>query len=264
VLRLFSVLLAFIRYRGFTLELEGEKLMAQHGMGTHVRTSARLPRLQRWELEQSWLHRWLGRCRLSVTAVGNHHHEGNDKISADSNFTELAPIATPQQARALLQLCLPRLNWEQLPWQSLQGAAKRRLLGQARWVLPVMACLVWMDYHNQWPWPWPMLVLALGLGMLALVAHALAWQRFAAFAECDEVLVFRSGVFRQRWVIISTPRLQALRLVSTPLDRRLGMCTLQADTQGGSRRSRALHIPCLSQAQAGGLRQRIWQRMQAG
>ncbi len=261
LLRVLSVVLALLRYKGFTLELEGERLLAQHGLGTQVRTSARLPRLQHWLLEESWLHRRFRRCRLAVTVVGSNHHDRHDKFGADSNFTELAPIATMEQAQALLRLCLPRLEWDQLQWQRLPAAAKRRLLGQARWLLPAIAGLFWLNHALAWRLPWPLLVLALVLLMAGLVAHALAWQGFAGYAESGEILLFRSGVFRKRWVIVATSRLQALRLVSTPIDRRLGIQTLQADTQGGSRRKRALHIPYLEQPAAQGLRERIWQRL---
>lgn len=261
LLRLLSVVLALLRYQGFTLELEGERLLAEHGLGTQVRTSARLPRLQRWLLEESWLHRRFQRCRLAVTVVGSNHHDRHDKLGADDNFTELAPIATMEQAQALLRLCLPKLDWDQLQWQSLPLAAKRRLLGQVRWLLPAIGGLFWLDHALGWRLPWPLLVLGLLLLMAALVAHARAWQGFAGYAESGEILLFRSGVFHKRWVIVATSRLQALRLSSSPLDRRLGMQTLQADTQGGSRRKRALHMPYLSQQAAQALRERIWQRL---
>lgn len=261
VLRLLSVILALLRYKGFVLELEGERLLAQHGLGTEVRTSARLPRLQRWLLEETWLHQRFGRCRLAVTSVGSHHHDQHNKFGADANFTELAPIATRTQALALLQVCLPGLNWDALEWQSLPGAAKRRLLGQVRWLLLAVPALLWANQAWSWFLPWPLLLMGVGLLLAAMVAHALAWQAFAGYAESDDILIYRSGVFHKRWVIVATSHLQALRLSSAPIDQRLGLQTLHADTQGGSRRKRALHIPYLSQGAAQALRARIWQRL---
>jgi putative membrane protein len=261
LLRLLSILLAVLRYKGFTLELEGERLLARHGLGTQVRTSARLPRLQRWLLEESWLHRRFRRCRLAVTVVGSSQLDRRNKFGADGNFTELAPIATMEQAQALLRLCLPRLEWDQLQWQSLPAAARHRLLKQARWLLPATPGLFWLNHTLGWHLPWPILAVGLCLLTAALVGHALAWQRFAGYAESGDILVWRSGVFHKRWVIIAISRLQSVRLSSSALDRRLGIQTLQADTQGGSRRQRALHIPSLNQATALALRERIWQRM---
>ena len=199
---------------------------------------------------------------MAVTVVGSSQLDQRNKFGADGNFTELAPIATMAQAQALLRLCLPRLEWQHLQWQSLPGAARHRMLLQARWLLPATPLLFWLNHTLGSHLPWPILALGLCLLTAALVVHALAWQRFAGYAESDDILVWRSGVFHKRWVIVATSRLQSVRLFSSALDRHLGMQTLQADTQGGSRRQRALHIPSLNQAAALVLRERIWQRMQ--
>jgi uncharacterized membrane protein YdbT with pleckstrin-like domain len=74
-------------------------------------------------------------------------------------------------------------------------------------------------------------------------------------------MVYRSGVFTQRWVLVSCRKMQTLRLYSSALDRSLGLQHLQADTQGGRRSARALDIPCLPADQAEKLRDLLWQRL---
>ena len=262
LLRLLSVLLAFFRYHGFTLARDGERLLVQHGLLTVVRNGARLPRLQRWELEETWLHRRFGRCRLAVSVAGSRHgHEHG--ASPETGFTELAPIATPAQAQALLRVCLPALDWDRLNWQALHPAtAKRRLFGQARWVLPALLACAWADAFYAWPLPLPALVAIAAVLALAMLWHARAWARFGAIAESGDVLLYRSGVWSRRWIVVVGARLQNLRLYSSPLDRSLGIAHLQADTQGGSRRHRALDIPCLGRGAAETLRASLWRRIQ--
>ena len=260
LLRGLSLVWALLKYHDFRLELEGEKLLARHGLFTQVRAGARLPRLQRFELAQSWLHRRFGRCKLEVHVAGGklgkeHGLEGSGQLH------ELAPIATPAQARALLKLCLPQLDWPALQWQRLHPrTAQRRLLGQARWLLPlVMAALAFALWRG-----WPVWALAVGLAVLLSlwVWHAFAWAHFAAWAEVGgSLLLFRSGALTQRWVIVSADRLQSLRHYSTGLDRFFGMQRLQADTQGGSAQHRALDIPFLAGEVANSLRLRLWNRL---
>jgi len=261
LLRGLSLVWALLKYHDFRLELEGEKLLARYGLLTQVRAGARLPRLQRFELEQSWLHRRFGRCKLEVHVAGGKLGKEHG-LESSGQLHELAPIATPAQAQDLLKLCLPQLDWPALQWQPLHPrTALRRLLAQARWLLPLaIAALVLALWRG-----WPVFILAGGLAVLMSlwVWHAMAWARFAAWAEVDggSLLMFRSGALTQRWVIVSAERLQSLRLYSTGLDRFFGMQRLQADTQGGSAHARALDIPFLPGEVAGALRRRLWARL---
>lgn len=258
LLRLLSVLLAFFRYHGFTLERDGERLLARHGLLTLVRSGARLPRLQSWTLEEGFLQRRLGRCRLAVTVAGARHEHGHG-TEPGANFSELAPIATPAQAHALLRLCLPALDWDALRWRPLHPATvARRLIGHARWVLPALLAGAALDARYGWPLPPALLLAGCAALAAAMLWHARAWARFAAIAEAGDVLLYRSGVWRRRWHILATPRLQNLSLYSSPLDRRLGIVHLRADTQGGSRSRHALDIPGLERATADALRARLW------
>jgi putative membrane protein len=262
VFRILSVILAFIRYHGFVLEQHGERLIARHGLSTKVRAGARMPRLQRFVLQESWMHRRLNRCRLAVDVEGGHGRAEEGGIEATAKFSELAPIATRAQADALLRLCLPQLNWDTLDWRPLHpNALKRRLVQQARMWLPVMALFTWVDYIKDWYVPPVDLAIMFALIGVGVVFYTKAWLRFAAVAETGGLLLFRSGVWRRNWVISHTERLQNLRLVTAPADRRLGLVQFEADIQGGPRNKRALVIPCMSKEDGEQLRERLWQRI---
>ena len=261
LLRFLSVALAFYRYHGFQLQREGEKLIASHGLGTQVRAAVRLPRLQSWQLDESWLHRRFSRCRLGVSVAGHTQHHSH-VMEPSMQFDELAPIATPQKAKELLSLCLPELQWDALQWHGVQRAMARRLYSQARWMVLGVLALWWMDAQLNWALP-PAGAACVTTALLAVtVYYAWAWAQFAAYARCGNVLLFRSGVWHRRWDIVVTSRLQSVRLHSAPLDRRLGIATLQADTQGGSKRRRALNIPCMGRSQAEALQAHLWSCMQ--
>lgn len=266
LLRTLSVALAIHRYHGFQLSRDGDRLSAEHGLGTRTTTATRLGRLQRWQLDESWLHRRLHRCRLSATVIGSTRDQPNagfEKQRSSVHFSELAPIGTWPQSLALLRHCLPALDWNALQWVPLHHAAARRLGGQALWMLPSLMVLLWLatldtDFAGYLPW-------ASGLSFLllaAVVAYQMAWSRFAAYAVSGDLLLYRSGVWHRRWVLVNTHRMQSVRVVSTGMDRRLGLRRLQADSQGGSRAHFALDIPYLPATVADNLCQAIWQRIQ--
>ena len=258
-LRVFSIAYALLRYHRFRLELQGERLHAEYGLLTTVRAGARLPRLQRLVLEQTVLHRLLRRCRLAVDVAGGA--PGN-AAGAEARLTELAPIATPDQARALLRVCVPGLDLSSLPWQRLHpGTAARRLRGALRTLLPLTALVLVADLLLHWLLPWPLVVGGAMLTAWLAWAHSRAWARFAGYAVHADWLVYRCGVWTQRWVIVMPERLQSVRVLESPFDRRAGMQRLRADAQGGAQSGHALDIAYLSRAQAQGLRELVWARI---
>ena len=93
------------------------------------------------------------------------------------------------------------------------------------------------------------------------MAYTYAWARSAAYAVEGDVLLYRSGLWHKRWVIVAGSRLHSLRLHSSMLDRRMGVVHFQADAQGGSRKHRALDIPFMPQAAAQALRFAVWKRI---
>ncbi|WP_310385751.1 PH domain-containing protein [Roseateles sp.] len=258
LLQLLSAAMALLKFHNFKLEQHGERLLSTAGLTTQTRAAVRLPRLQRWELSSSWLQRRLNRCQLSVTVAGQGD-SGNDGAEKFARFKELAPLATPPQAHALLRLCLPQLDWPALIWQPLAEAGlRRRLLGQALGLVPLWLTGVAANWILGAPLPWPVWLVGSALLMAAVLLHARAWQRFGAYALSGDLLLYRSGVFTQRWVIVSCPKLQSLRLFSTGLDRRFGLQRLQADTQGGNGQARALDIACLPAGETAALRASLW------
>jgi putative membrane protein len=257
ILQLLSAAMALIKFHNFKLEQQGERLLSSSGLTTQTRAAVRLPRLQRWELSASWLQRRLNRCQLSVTVAGqSDNEESADKFA---RFKELAPLATPAQAQALLRLCLPQLDWQALSWRPLAEASlRRRLFGQARSLAPLWIAGMTANLTLGAPLAWPVLLLLSAMLLGAWALHARAWVGFAAYAISGDLLLYRSGVLTRRWVMVSATKLQSLRLFSSGLDRLFGLQHLQADTQGGSGRLRALDIPSLPAAEAEAIRAALW------
>jgi putative membrane protein len=255
-LRIFSIGFAIVKYYGFKLEMEGEGLHAEYGLVNKVRCGVRLPRLQRLVLVRSWLHRRFDRCRLAVDVVGG---VAKDKSGAEAKLRELAPIATPGQADALLSVCLSNFDLAKLSWQPLHPAAAMRRFRQLMlWTFPVVLLLIGVGVLMKWPLPKAVLFLCIPLLCFSLWRYAIAWARFTAYAEHANCLVYRTGVLTQRWVIVMPTRLQSVSLLESSLDRRTGVRRLRADTQGGSCKGYALDIPYLSLAEAQRLRELIW------
>ena len=232
LLRLLSVLLAFLQYHGFTLREDDARIRVERGLLTRFRSSAKRRRIQSWSLHEGVLHRWFKRRSLRVqTASGQRGDPGQQSLK------ELAPVATPAQCDDLIVHFLPDVGWDALDWQPLHRHAWWRIaIPGLLLVFAGTAALCWRFGPA-------------GLLALALVPLQL-WraQRIAAacaHASNERLIAWRTGWLSKTWNFAETGKIQAVRLAQSPLDRRLGMASLLLDTAGASPFGAPLHLRLL-------------------
>ncbi|TYT25961.1 PH domain-containing protein [Luteimonas viscosa] len=239
LVRLFSVLLALVRYHGFRLQAHGRRLTVERGLLARVRSSVSRRRIQAWTLREGVLHRWFSRRSLGIDTAGAQA-EGSEAQSRDP--PELAPIATPEACDGLLRELLGDAAWPPEGWQPLHPRAWQRLLvGDAVFAALLVAGLCW--YLG----PWGLLgLLWLPWGWLLATRHA----RFAGYHADARLVAVREGWWSRHWRFAEIDKLQALQLRQSPLDRRFGMASLWLDTAGAGAASQPLRMRYLPEAQA--------------
>lgn len=241
-----AIVLALLRDFGFTLEQAGPRLSVERGLLTRVRTSAPLRRIQHWTLRQGVILRLFGRSSLRVETAALR--VGNE----EQTVSDLVPIAPPATLDALLRGWLP--DWPgEFDFRPLHPRAWRRL-SLPPCVMTLAAC-AGLFFFAGWP----------ALALLALIPFWiwLAHRQAAAsgYAVTDTFLVWRSGWLDRRLSFARIEKLQGLRLVQSPFDRRHGMAGLHADTAGAHPLGHRLHILYLPEAQARALYRRLSTRL---
>lgn len=243
VLQLLSIALALLQYAGFRLTETGPRLTIERGLLTRIRTSASRRRIQAWTLKEGLLHRAFGRRSLLVdTAAAQHQSE-------QRAFRELAPVATPECADALVRHVLDHAHWPPQRWQPLHPRAWWRLalpgllFGGGLTLLLCWNFGAWGLFGLLW-WPW---------AVLAARRNA----RRAGYALEGELVAVREGWCSRHWRFAELDKLQVLRLRRGPLDRRLGMATLWLDTAGAGAFAPPLRIRFLPLASAQALHARL-------
>ncbi len=255
--RVLSIGHALVTQHGYTLTRSGDRLRVQRGLLTGTDVSGRLGAIQRLVLERTLLHRLFGRCSLRADLPASLVASA----VALPKLDHLAPIASVEQADALIQTCLPGVDLQALAWQPLHPAAAWR-----RWRRTLAGLLPLLAAGTLLAWWLPGLPADAGPVMLGLSAallggsvwHARRWAAWAAYAQGPGVLVWRSGVFTRRWVLLPEGRCQAVLLRRSPADRRAGMARLRTDALSLGPHH-ALDIPWLAEADAVALRARLWQ-----
>ncbi|GHH58652.1 membrane protein [[Pseudomonas] boreopolis] len=220
LMRLLSVMLALLQYHGFRLSESERRLTVERGLLTRLRTSVARRRIQAWTLQEGVLHRLFGRRQLRVdTAVSESQGEEGRALK------ELAPIATPQACNALVHRLLPGAHWPPPSWHPVATRCWWRLSLPSLWLLPLAAVLflrfgAWSLLVLAW-WPWSMFR---------------AWHqvRRMGYALDERYVAVRGGWWTRWWRFAEVGKLQALRLVRSPLDRLTGTATLWLDTAGAT------------------------------
>lgn len=220
-LRLLSIVLALFRFYDFRLTLQGEDLRAESGLATRVTKTIPRHRVQLATVSEGALHRLFGRVTVEVETAGG----GSDEEGEGARRLQLAPILPRERTAELLARVIPGLEFERVDWQPVAPRAWLRLFRPASFVIALAATVAGVLVR---PAAALVAVPALGLALL----HARRWQRTAGWAEAGEFVLWRSGWWRRSVRVTRHAKIQALRLVSSPFDRRHDMASLRVDTAG--------------------------------
>ncbi|MEO5779695.1 MULTISPECIES: PH domain-containing protein [Arthrobacter] len=135
----------------------------------------------------------------------------------------------------------------------LAGWALGNLLAVALVSLPLIFVLT-----GWWRWPPVWLAAALPGAMLLLALWRLILiprqVRSIGYAERDEDLLIRRGIFFQRTLVVPYGRMQYVDIGAGPVERTLGLCTLKLHTASPGTNA---EIPGLPAAEGARLREQL-------
>lgn len=148
------------------------------------------------------------------------------------------------------------------PWQPVShGLVRLRLWLLAGWSAVALLALA----LSAWWWPgargWLLaavvaLVLLVGGAAVLVARNARSW----AYAERADDLLVRHGVMQLRLEVVPYGRMQLVDVSAGPLQRRVGIATVQMRTAAPSTQAR---IPGLEPAEAARMRDRLTERGEA-
>ena len=244
--KVLAIALALLRDFGFTLEQAGPRLSVERGLLTRVRASAPLPRIQHWTLRQGVVLRLFARSSLKVETAALR--AGNEEQS----LSDLVPIAPPDALDALLRGWLP--DWPGgFEFRPLHPRAWRRI-ALPPCVLTLAAC---GGLTGVFGTP-GLLALALLPCWIWLACRQAA---AAGYAITEGYVARRSGWFDRRISFTRIEKVQAVRWVQSPFDRRHGMAGVRVDTAGAHPMGHRLHLMYLPEAEARAAFQRLGVRL---
>ena len=256
VVRLASIVMAIFSFYDFKLFAEADRLRVEHGLTTRQGGATKPSRIVCFLLRDGLLYRWFNRQSAEVVLPGNLASEGGG--NGPKGMRYLSPMATPEQANALIELA-SGVDLKDIELQPLHARAWKRMV---KWPLLIVGWLVlvlllFLALKGKW-------LAGLGLAfsfsgfsklgmafahsgiagtLLALTYIAFAtWMVYAykrnaaasGFALTPTHLIIRSGYFSQCSHIVPRGEIQSVTLSQSPFDRRSQMANVHVDLAAGS------------------------------
>jgi putative membrane protein len=203
---------AAVRYHGFKLVRVGERFQASFGLLTRRQVGLRLDRIQLVTVDEPLLRRWLRFGSVEVETAGMRTGEGGVEQAE-----VVVPVVATGQLSGLVRELVSELPGELSSLtlhpphpRALWRARVRAVIGSTLLALPLTGLL----------WPWG----ALGWALLPLELWR-AWldHRHQGWLLTEQLLIVRTGFWRRRTAVLRRTRLQSVRAVQGPLERRHGL-----------------------------------------
>jgi putative membrane protein len=246
LIRVISMIWAFVRLYDFRLMRIGEDLRSEYGLFTKVTATVPIRRVQAITISAGPLHRWLKRATVRVATAGG---AGTNKQA--SNVREwLAPLIRQEALPNLLQHIVPGFDLSTVPWQPLHPRAFKRAVKPA-----IVFAVVVSAFAS----------LFIGWGAIGVLILMLLWGIVSArifvthlkWSDGEEVVMLRSGWLWQQTTLARVNKIQAVTMHQTPFDRRAAMARVRVDTAGAGDFSHRVDIPYLDHQVASGLAARL-------
>ena len=231
---LISILMAHLKFHGFTLREDNKKLHAEMGLLTRITANIPIKRIQLLRIKTSFLHRLIKRHSISMETAGG--------VTEQTGIVMrwIAPVIAPEKVSKLIQTIEPHISLEQLQWQNISSRAWVRLLKKITAFFTVLIAILALALSKY---------AALGLLSFPLwLWYAKAWAKKAQFAHNDNLIAFRSGLLFHTISVVKINKVQTIHLSESPFDRRNNHGQLWVDTAGSNITLHHIKIPYLEKA----------------
>jgi putative membrane protein len=224
LLRLLGVAWFVLRFHGYKLVRHGDDMRISCGLLTRVSATVPRQRIQFISIHRTLFMRMMGVSSIRIETAGG---AGTDNENATETVSKrwFVPVIRDEQVSGLLSELRPGLDWDEsaIEFQALAPKVGRRLCRAA--VLQGLLILG-IGIAISRPWGW----IAGVVLMPMLVLWALKKSKSMRYAQTENGVVYRTGVFTRKISMTFFEKIQTLRVDQSPFDRRWKMAKLCVDT----------------------------------
>lgn len=239
LLRILSAAWYLIRFYDYHLDQYGSDLRIRCGMFTKVSATVPIHRIQFISIHRNLLSKWLGLASIRIETAGGGAKESEDAATTVSRQW-FVPVLDEAEVPRLVSILRPGIRWDEtaMDWKPLSPLAKKRKRRMSLF-LAVLIAIASYWFIGFWS--------LLAGGMVAVVGWwwAAKKARSMRYAREDWGIVYRSGLFTKKCSVTFADRIQSVKLLHSPFDRKWKMATLELDTAAAGPAEHRIEIPML-------------------
>lgn len=239
---LVSIIATFVKYYGFELSERDGKLKRAYGLINHFENTIPINRIQTVHIDQNFIQKWLGVCKMYAATAGGMAYESKvGESGSGQQTTHSAPLLTPvlrdPMREHLLKSTLPQYNLTHPEYHPVSAMTVWRHLRSAFWPVVVVGSGLFAvaqllrsvspDALQSAPLlgkPWFPVAIGVSLLILSLL-FGLVYNRFMRWSESHHVISTRSGWLKTRWNFLPMPKIQLSEVTQNPAQRLFGLAT---------------------------------------
>lgn len=236
-----SIVSAFVKYYGFELTLDDGKLRREYGLINHFETVLPVRRIQTVHVDQNFLQRWLGICKLyAATAGGMHLSSGNEQHPHVQAPPLLTPVLRDSARFPLLHTAIPGADFESAEWHQVGKNTILRHMRTGFWPALIIASALYgtiiLMRNNMTPedmrrlpllqsWsPYAAFVLFFAMAIFS----GWIFYKTARYSYNHRLLATRVGWLKTRWNYVPVNKIQLVTVTQNPAQRWLRLATVTA------------------------------------
>ena len=220
-----SVALTVVKFYGFTLFWAGHDLKRRHGLLTRYEGTIPLDRLQLLRLNRPLLRRFLGLLSVQAATAGSaKDHEGGD-------VPTLCPLLRESEVAPFCRVLLPDLFLEWVRFSPVHPRCQSRTFVRLELLGALVLLLLSSDRLQT------AAILWLAWTPLAFFLSRVRY-RVIGHARVGPYFICQSGVLNRRTWIVPKSKIQSIAIHRSPMQRRLGLASLEIATAGASQAGR--------------------------
>jgi putative membrane protein len=217
-----GAVVGIVRHYGFTVERRSaDELAIRRGLLERRTSVVPLRRVLRAEVHANPLRRVFGLVRVEVSTAASGGEDGSGDLHPG------VPVLRRSSLSDVLELFLAGAGREP-SWRTHPPAARRRAIARRLMLLAAPGAVVGLQAGSVAVWA----ALALAVPVLAAV-WGVVWYRMLAHDVLGDLLHVRSGALLFRRSVVLLAKVQSVKVVSSPFQRRAGLVSVQVDLVGG-------------------------------
>ncbi len=239
-LQLMSVLWALLKFYGFEISKQHDRLQAHMGLLSKISATIPLKKIQLYRISENPIHKYFKASTITIETAGGVNTDQSGIV-----MRWLAPYIDTLKVKEFIQKIEPKIMLGSVDWTLIPNRAWKRVLKRSLITLAFFSAIIIgiasLPQIEIKLFAWVAMVLMVPVAYL----YSKKYVEKTAYYINDDIICFKSGVWFGKQSFVKISKVQTVEIIETYFDRRNKMATLEIDTAGSNPLLHHVKIPYL-------------------